>query len=99
MSSANKIEPPRQSSRHIVSKNRAEPVKFLICNYCFWCTSLLNSAHPVSMGVCPSCRSDMIESMSIEPDEDYSFQNDEVSGIILVFQSSTGFVEETVHSS
>jgi len=79
---------PTQFSRDNTHKHRPKSVKFVICNSCFWCSSLLDRAHYTTfISKCPCCKSEMIESMPVEPGEEYSFQKNEVSGVILEFRS------------
>ena len=67
---------------------RSKNVNFLICNSCFWCTSLLSSdARYTRFELCPCCESSMIESMPIAPNDEYSFYNDEKTGVVLEFRS------------
>ena len=42
---------------------------FIICNYCFWCASLLNPKGSYSK--CPTCGEPNIESMLIVEEENY----------------------------
>ena len=91
MSATNQINSATSSSPAIgsISKHRgSDPVQFVICNSCFWCTSLLFGARfSIRIDECPCCKSDMIESMPIESDEEYLFHENEKSGVTLEFRS------------
>ncbi len=71
----------------IAKYRRSKGVEFLICNSCFWCTSLLSSdVRYARFDVCPCCKSYTIESMPIAPNDEYSFYNDEKTGVVLEFR-------------
>jgi hypothetical protein len=76
------------SERNIPTHRVSAPVRFIICNSCFWCTSLL-SGPGLSFYIeeCPSCKSSTIESMPIEHNEKYLFERNEKSGIKLEFHT------------
>lgn len=55
---------------------------FALCNSCFWCASYMRRVNTVR---CPSCRTEIIESMPIRLDERFLFQYDRKSGVSLQF--------------
>lgn len=87
MASTNQISSSRRHQSSIARNERSDNVRFVICNSCFWCTSLLYGADVHAFDRCPCCRSNLIEVMPIEPDEEYAFHRNEISGIIMEFHS------------
>ncbi|HEV8386571.1 MAG TPA: hypothetical protein VGQ03_03010 [Nitrososphaera sp.] len=79
---------PRLRRLYGITNGRAyDDVRFIICNSCFWCTSLLYGYRISALSKCPRCSSSMIESISIEPDERYLFNHNEKSGVILEYRN------------
>lgn len=56
---------------------------FVLCNSCFWCASYMRRVNNTVR--CPSCRTEIIESMPIRLDERFLFQHDRKSGVSLQF--------------
>jgi hypothetical protein len=64
----------------------SKKIDFLLCNSCFWCASSLNLR---SFGVteCPSCDENTIERMPLQENDVYSFDYNQVTGVILEFST------------
>ena len=88
MAPTNQIISSREHQSNIARNERFDNVKFVICNLCFWCTSLLYDADVRVFDRCPYCRSNLIEAMSIEPDKEYAFHRKEISNVIMEFHSA-----------
>jgi hypothetical protein len=76
--------------RPLYRNNNGKPyddVRFIICNSCFWCTSLLYGYRFSILSKCPCCSGNKIESISLEPDEGYLFNHNERSGVILEYRN------------
>lgn len=58
-------------------------VQFLICDSCFWCASILDGG--MTAGVCPICKSSMLESIPIAAGESYRFDRNLERGVVLEF--------------
>lgn len=73
------IEKGRKSNRkNIIS------VRFLLCGSCFWCASLINIIDG-TIGKCPSCKNNRVESMPVSYDDFYKFDYDPKRGVTLEF--------------
>jgi len=81
--------PERQNQLSVstAKDRRSRNVEFIICNSCFWCSSLIrDNLRSTHFELCPCCKSSMIESMPIAPNDEYSFHMDEKSGVVLEFR-------------
>ena len=61
----------------------SQRTEFLICESCFWCASILRGGTLV--GRCPSCKSNMLESIPIGTGEPYRFDCSIRRGVMLDF--------------
>ena len=68
-----------QTSRVVREYHHA---KFLICNSCLWCSSWLGGDN--SIQICPTCRSEKLESIPIAETEAYNM-NIDGGGISMQF--------------
>lgn len=59
-------------------------IDFLLCNSCFWCASYLN-LRGYDVSECPSCKESTIERMPLSANDVYSFDYNQVTGVILEF--------------
>ena len=64
------------------SNNRNNHRYFALCNSCFWCASYLRHMGTIR---CPSCKTEIMESMPIGSDERFFFQYDRKRGVSLQF--------------
>src|SRR5574341_1599158 len=87
MADANLFMPRLNRPYGITNGKAYDDVRFIICNSCFWCTSLLYGYRFSVVSKCPCCSGSMIESISIEPDERYLFNRNEKSGVILEYRN------------
>ena len=55
---------------------------FALCNSCFWCASYLRHMGTLR---CPSCNTEIIESIPIRAEERFHFQYDRKRGVSLQF--------------
>ena len=62
----------------------SKKIDFLLCNSCFWCASHLNLSI-FGVNVCPSCKENTIERMSLSANDVYLFDYNRVTGVILEF--------------
>ena len=58
---------------------------FQICQFCFWCTSTLYETRMIKK--CPVCTSEGIDSLPISPNEIYTYDVTESTGVSLSFKS------------
>jgi len=58
---------------------------FQICQSCFWCVSTLHETRMIK--ICPVCTSEGIDSLPISPNEAYTHDISESSGLSLSFKS------------
>lgn len=65
-----------------LSKRSNNPRFFVLCNSCFWCASYLRRMDTLR---CPSCKTEIMESMPIRLDETFLFQYDRKRGVSLQF--------------
>jgi hypothetical protein len=66
--------------------NHSHDVSFFqICQFCFWCTSTLLKTRMIK--ICPVCTSKGIDSLPISPNEIYTYDVTESSGVNLSFKS------------
>src|SRR5919199_2724438 len=63
--------------------NSSSTVFFQICQSCFWCASNLSKSR--IMERCPSCKTEILETMPIRSYEIFVFQYDRKRGISLEF--------------
>jgi predicted Zn-ribbon and HTH transcriptional regulator len=79
-----KTEKRNISATGHISRIQTTPRKayFRLCNSCFWCASYLLDIGTVR---CPSCKTEIIESMPISPDERFAFHHDRKRGVSLEF--------------
>jgi hypothetical protein len=61
-------------------------VRFLICDSCFWCASILGNGAPVS--ICPRCKNSVLESIPIATGESYRFDYSTKRGVMLDFATT-----------
>ena len=94
MASTNQIISPPQRQSGMAKNERSDNAAFVICNSCYWCTSLLCGTDVKAFDRCPCCRSDLIEVIPIEPAEEYSFHRNEISGVIMAFRNASEAAEE-----
>lgn len=57
--------------------------KILICNICYWSTSLIISDNEI--GPCPVCHNDNLEAIPISINECYTYYYDLKKGLVLNF--------------
>jgi len=65
-----------------LSKGSNNPRFFVLCNSCFWCASYLRRMDTLR---CPSCKTEIMESVPIRLDETFLFQCDRKRGVSLQF--------------
>jgi len=53
---------------------RYNDAEFLICNYCFWCATILSNA--INYEKCPSCKRAKMESIPLSVREAYSINTE-----------------------
>jgi hypothetical protein len=68
---------PRLQTKH------RKAAYFRLCSSCFWCASYLLDIRGTVR--CPSCKTEIIESMPISPDERFAFHHDRNRGVSLEF--------------
>jgi hypothetical protein len=67
----------RRISRH---------VQFTLCGSCFWCASYLDGRYSKQ---CPSCSSNLVESLPVAGNEMYTFSYDIQRGVTIQFVPQT----------
>jgi hypothetical protein len=60
----------------------SKQVNFALCGSCFWSASLLDAR---GFEMCPSCKSEELDSMPVAGNEMYSFDYDTKRGIVVDF--------------
>ncbi|HYY40646.1 MAG TPA: hypothetical protein VE692_05305, partial [Nitrososphaera sp.] len=73
-----------QATEPDLSKQSNNCRHFALCESCFWCASYLRDMVTV---ICPSCKTEIVESMPIRSDETFIFQYDRRRGVSLQFLS------------
>jgi hypothetical protein len=64
----------------------SKKIDFLLCNSCFWCASHLNLSI-FGVNICPSCKENTIERMSLSANDVYLFDYNQVTGVTLEFSN------------
>ena len=77
-----KIEADLGEKNSSSNNNRNNHRYFALCNSCFWCASYLRHMSTIR---CPSCKTEIMESMPIGSDERFFFQYDRKRGVSLQF--------------
>ena len=77
---------PRRGSAGYHYHYHSQDISFFqICQSCFWCASALHATRMIKIG--PICTSEEIDSLPISPNEVYTYDVIESTGVILSFKS------------
>lgn len=76
---------PKSGSPEKQAKRMSDVAKFLICDSCFWCASVLKDDYELT---CQSCGSKITSMTPVMSNEKFAVEVDEKRGVTLSFQLS-----------